>query len=250
MDQKIIKMRICFILFLSIFFSFACKKTTDIVTEVDNGTPPVTTNTGSGTEFSYLALGDSYTIGQSVSEAERWPVILAKDLNAQKIKVAKPEIIATTGWTTTDLLFSLANKKPGKTYDMVSLLIGVNNQYQGQPAEGFRQPFRQLLLKSIELAGGKASRVFVLSIPDWGVSRYGASFDRKQIAIEIDQFNAVAKAECAKEKVRFIDITEISRIALNNPSMIASDGLHFSGEMHQLWVDTVIPQIKGYVLNN
>ncbi len=131
---------------------------------------------------------------------------------------------------------------------MVSLLIGVNNQFQGQSIETYKKEFNQLLVKSIALAGGSKEKVFVVSIPDWGASDYAAYYDRGQIAREIDQFNAVARAECEKEKVLFINITEISRKALGDPSMLANDGLHFSGKMHQLWVDAILLQIRGQIL--
>lgn len=192
----------------------------------------------------YLALGDSYTIGESVTIEERWPVILAKDLKNAGKPVKNPDIIALTGWTTRDLLNSLENYKPSTQYDMVSLLIGVNNQYQGRAIEEYRTQFRELLLKSISYAHGKASKVFVLSIPDWGVTPYGNG-NREKIAAAIDHFNAVAKEECEKEKVLFIDITNISRKALNDPTMLAVDKLHFSGKMHQLWVNEALPKVKS-----
>jgi lysophospholipase L1-like esterase len=237
-------MKIYFLIFFSMVVSFACSTGGDAV-DSENSTgsdSPIVPENKTG--LSYLALGDSYTIGQSVTEAERFPVILANDLSSQNIKVLKPDIIAVTGWTTGDLLNSLATYKPNKVYDMVSLLIGVNNQYQGQSQDTYRKEFRQLLLKSTELAGGKKAKVFVLSIPDWGASKYGASYNRKQISLEIDQFNAIASEECAKESILFINITDISRRALDDPSLLASDGLHFSGKMHQLWVDSLISQIK------
>jgi lysophospholipase L1-like esterase len=192
----------------------------------------------------YLALGDSYTIGQSVSVDERWPVKLAGDLEKTGKPVATPDIIAMTGWTTYNLLNALDQNKPSDKYDLVSLLIGVNNQYQGRSIEEYRTQFRELLLRSITYAAGEPKRVFVLSIPDWGVTPYGAS-DREKIALDIDRFNAVAKKECEKQKVLFIDITGISRQALNDPAMIATDQLHFSGKMYQLWVYEAMPKVKA-----
>ena len=235
-------MRIHATLLIAVFLSIACKREMD---EPVYETSPDASSTNNKSGLSFLALGDSYTIGHNVLESERWPVILANDLQNKNLKVQKPEIVAKTGWTTSNLLAALLNFKPTHTYDMVSLLIGVNNQYQGLPIEQFREEFHLLLLKSIAFADGKPSKVFVLSIPDWGVSKYGASFDPKQIGTEIDSFNLVAMEECAKEKVLFVNVTTISRYALNDPSMIASDGLHFSGKMYQLWVDSLIPQIKG-----
>ncbi len=191
----------------------------------------------------YLALGDSYTIGQSVPVDDRWPVILAAELKKAGKPTATPKIIARTGWTTRNLLDALAQSPPDSTFDLVSLLIGVNNQYQGRNLEEYRVEFRQLLTKSIGYAGGDAGNVFVLSIPDWGVTPLGQG-NRDHIAGEIDRFNAVAKEECDKRKVIFIDITGISRRALNNPSLIADDNLHFSGKMYRLWVDEALPHVK------
>lgn len=212
----------------------------------DTQTPPPATPDPSGTTgtLKYLALGDSYTIGQSVSIDERWPVKLARDLKKAGKPVATPDIVALTGWTTYNLLTALDQNRPSGQYDLVSLLIGVNNQYQGRGTEEYRTQFRELLLRSVSYAAGEPKRVFVLSIPDWGVTPAGAG-DRARIALDIDRFNAVAKEECGKQKVLFIDITGISRQALNDPSMIANDQLHFSGKMYQLWVDAALPAVKA-----
>jgi len=191
----------------------------------------------------YLALGDSYTIGQSVGPDERWPVILADELKKAGKPIATPQIIARTGWTTRNLLDALEQNPPEGTFDLVSLLIGVNNQYQGRNKEEYRIEFRQLLQKSIAYAGDDAGNVFVLSIPDWGVTAMGEG-NRDHIAAEIDSFNAIGKDECDKLKVVFIDITGISRTALNDPSMIASDQLHFSGKMYRLWVIEALSRVK------
>jgi lysophospholipase L1-like esterase len=191
----------------------------------------------------YLALGDSYTIGQAVSVDDRWPVILAAELKKAGKPTGTPQIIARTGWTTRNLLDALEQSPPDSTFDLVSLLIGVNNQYQGRSMEEYRVQFRQLVAKSIGYAGGDAENVFVLSIPDWGVTPAGVG-NRDHIAGEIDRFNAVAKEECDKQKVIFIDITGISRQALTDPSMVADDRLHFSGKMYKRWVDEALPQVK------
>ncbi|CAG5016577.1 hypothetical protein DYBT9275_05584 [Dyadobacter sp. CECT 9275] len=196
--------------------------------------------------MSYLALGDSYTIGQSVSASERWPVLLAEALNQTGKKIKIPDIIATTGWTTADLLNALTSSNPRTDYNMVSLLIGVNNQYQGRTQEEFRMQFRQLLTKCITYAGGDNKKVFVVSIPDWGVTPYGSGH-RDQIALEVDLFNQIAKEESEKAKVLFIDITPLSRTALNDPSLIAPDGLHFSGTMYKQWVDIILPKVKTMI---
>ena len=191
----------------------------------------------------YLALGDSYTIGQSVEPDERWPNILSAELKAAGKPVATPQIIARTGWTTRNLLDALGQNPPTGTFDLVSLLIGVNNQYQGRNMEEYRVEFRLLLQKAIAYAGDDAGNVFVLSIPDWGVTAMGEG-NRDHIAAEIDRFNAIAKDECDKQKVVFINITDISRKALNDPTMIASDQLHFSGKMYRLWVKEALPKVR------
>ncbi|SKC06482.1 SGNH/GDSL hydrolase family protein [Dyadobacter psychrophilus] len=231
-------MKLIQILFIYISLLSACSK---------KGDPGNAYNPGSnepGAKF--IALGDSYTIGQSVTEAERWPVLFVKSLKEAGIQYRSPDIIATTGWTTRDLIFSVDNAKPANDYDLVSLMIGVNNQFQGRSINEYRTEFRSLLTKSIALASGKVDHVFVLSIPDWGATPYGES-DRANIATEIDAFNAVAKDECDKQKVIFIDITPISRQALNDPTLLARDNLHYSGKMYQLWVDAILPQIKSRI---
>lgn len=195
--------------------------------------------------LSFLSLGDSYTIGESVPASDRWSVRLAELLRKEGIKVGSPDIIARTGWTTAELSEAIKASKIDKQYGLVSLLIGVNNQYRGQSTERFRTEFKELLDTSIGYAGGRKDRVFVLSIPDWGVSPFGASRDRAQIAREIDAFNAVAEEESHKAGILYIDITPISRSGLNDPGMFASDGLHFSGKMYELWAKEALPQVKA-----
>ena len=237
--MKIIKL----IVVATLLFS-ACKKDAAIVdNQEENVAQP-----DSG--LSYLALGDSYTIGQNVTADQRWPVLLVKDLKKNGNAVRRPDIIATTGWLTTHLIYSLNAKPPVKKYDLVSLLIGVNNQYQGLSIDQFRKEFRELLTKSTSYTGGDSSKVFVLSIPDWGVTLSTSPANRDRIAKDIDHFNEVVKEECDKQNILFIDITPISRQALDNPSMIASDGLHFSGKMHQLWVDKVSPIVQQRINRN
>jgi acyl-CoA thioesterase-1 len=205
-------------------------------------TPEPGPNTEVG--LSYLALGDSYTIGQSVAANERWPVILAKELQNMGRQVKSPDIIAVTGWTTANLLAALDARNIAIKYDLVSLLIGVNNQYQGLSLDQYRIEFRALLIRSIGYAKGGSSRVFVLSIPDWGATPYGSGTNTDRITQEIDQFNAVAKEECEKLSVSFVNITPTSRLALNDLTMVANDQLHYSGKMHQLWVNEALPLVK------
>jgi len=184
----------------------------------------------------YLALGDSYTIGESVDTAERWPNQLAQMLNVQGYQT-DVTIIAKTGWTTDELWQGIQAKEINPPYDLVSLLIGVNNQYRGRDAEEYREQFGFLLNKSIEHAGGNAKRVFVLSIPDWGVTPFAKGRDPAQIAKDIDLFNSINREETEKAGAHYVDITPISREAVNDPALIADDGLHPSGKMYMTWAE-------------
>ena len=188
----------------------------------------------------YLALGDSYTIGESVNENERWPNQLAAMLSEKNIQV-DVTIIARTGWTTSELWDGIQANPPQGTYDLVSLLIGVNNQYRGYSVDEYREEFRFLLNKSIEYAGGDVNRVIVLSIPDWGVTPFAADRHVDVISKEIDIFNAVNREETESAGAHYVDITPISREALNDLSLIAGDGLHPSGKMYQLWAEEAFP---------
>lgn len=189
---------------------------------------------------SYLALGDSYTIGQSVAVEDRFPEILVRKLSDLGFHYEGPRIIAKTGWTSDELAAAIEKENIQDTFDLVTLLIGVNNQYRGRDVENFRLEFIDLLERSIAFAGGNTENVIVVSIPDWGVSPFAEGRDREKIAQEIDQFNAVKKEETLKKEVNFVDITPISRTALGNPDYFALDGLHFSGLMHERWVDKII----------
>ena len=191
----------------------------------------------------FLALGDSYTIGQSVEEKDRWSVQLV-DLLKNDFYFTKHDIIARTGWTTEELTNAINAQKVTEQYDMVSLLIGVNNQYRGQSLDKYRTEFRALLNTSVGFARNQPKRVLVLSIPDWGMSPFGKGNDSQRIGSEIDAFNNVAKEECQKLGIIFIDITEISR---NNTGSdyFASDQLHYSGKMHLLWAKESLMTAKN-----
>lgn len=188
----------------------------------------------------YLALGDSYTIGESVPENERWSNQLA-DLLGKNNHPTEVTIIARTGWTTAELWDGIQARKIHPPYDLVSLLIGVNNQYRGCDIDEYREQFAFLLNKSIEYAGGDAKRVIVLSIPDWGVTPFALGRDREKIAREIDAFNAVNREETEKAGAHYIDITPISREAADDSSLIAPDGLHPSRRMYALWAEKTLP---------
>jgi len=193
--------------------------------------------------LSYLALGDSYTIGESVAESERWPVQLSKSLAKNGVEVASPQIIAQTGWTTDELKEKIVSENITKTYDLVSLLIGVNNQYRGRSVEQFQKEFIELLEIAIKFAGYKSEQVFVVSIPDWGITPFGGKGQNKTISEQIDLYNKVKKEETDKKGILFIDITPISRLAINDISLIAKDGLHPSEKMYRQWVEKILPEL-------
>ena len=184
----------------------------------------------------FLALGDSYTIGESVAATERWPVQLADALRKKGIACSDPQIIAITGWRTDDLKHAIEKAKLKPEYTLVALLIGVNNYYQGKSAESYAPEFEELLRTAITLAGGDKSRVFVVSIPDYGYTPFGK--DKQQtISAGIDAFNAINKSIAQKLGVKYIDITDISRKGLAEPNLVAGDGLHPSGKMYSAWVE-------------
>lgn len=187
----------------------------------------------------YLALGDSYTIGESVAETERWPVQLASVLAAG----STPTIIATTGWRTDDLMGAIQKSTLQPPYDMVSLLIGVNNQYQGRSVEVYKPEFEELLKKAIELAGNDRAKVFVVSIPDYGFTPFGKP-KQETISRDIDLFNDANKAITSRLGVRYINITDISRRGFDDPALVASDGLHPSGKQYKLWVDRILETLR------
>ena len=195
----------------------------------------------------WLALGDSYTIGEGVEPAGRWPLQLAARLREGGIAIDDPRILACTGWTTDELSAAMDAAEPLGRWDAVSLLIGVNNQYRGRSAEEYRGEFHGLLRRAITLAGGDAGRVLVLSIPDWGVTPFAHAGDRDPgvIAAELDAYNAVAHAICAIEGVAFIDITPASRDGGGEPSMLAGDGLHPSATMYARWTEVALPVAQG-----
>jgi lysophospholipase L1-like esterase len=190
----------------------------------------------------YLALGDSYTIGESVTATESFPYQLQAALKTKGITLAEPQIIAKTGWTTDELLVAIAEQNPSKNFDLVTLLIGVNNQYRGYPLATYEKEFKQLLSLAINFASGDAGKVRVISIPDWGVSPFAAKEGRDavQVAEEIDAYNGVNKLASMAMGVTYIDITPHSRLAANDNSLLASDGLHPSGKMYAEWVSQLL----------
>jgi lysophospholipase L1-like esterase len=191
----------------------------------------------------YLALGDSYTIGQSVNITLRFPAQITDSLEKRGYLMEAPEIIAVTGWTTSDLKAGIKAANPRGPYDLVSLLIGVNNQYRGMDINIYRTEFRELIDQSIHFAGNDPGRVIVLSIPDWGVTPFASGTDREKIAREIDQYNAINKEIALSKGITWIDVTGISRLADKDATLIAGDRLHPSGKMYTEWVRLAIPEI-------
>jgi len=194
-------------------------------------------------KLKYLALGDSYTIGESVDPSMRYPVQIADSLEKRGYLMEDPRIIAVTGWTTGDLKAGIKAANPQGPYDFVSLLTGVNNQYRGMDINIYRKEFGELIDQSIFFAGNDTGRVIVLSIPDWGVTPFASGRDREKIAREIDQYNAINKEITLSRGVVWIDVTGISRLAVNDPALIASDRLHPSGKMYTEWVKLALQEI-------
>jgi lysophospholipase L1-like esterase len=190
--------------------------------------------------LSILALGDSYTIGEGVQENERWPMQLADRLRSKGVTVAAPVIIARTGWTTDELQAAVDRTAPHAPFALVTLLIGVNDQFRGREAEATRLSFRKILQSATALAGHEPRRVMVLSIPDWGVTPFAAKADPASIRREIDQFNHMEQEETARVGARYHDITGISREAKADTDLLAADQLHPSAKMYGRWVDAIL----------
>lgn len=206
------------------FFSLACAKQEKVNSKT----------------YSYLALGDSYTIGQSVGENSKWPVQLSKALNNNDISINETKIIAQTGWTTQNLLTNIENIS-NKNYDLVSLQIGVNNQFQQMPFNVFKTDFITLLNKSIEIAGN-SERVFVLSIPDYGYTPFGHS-SKEKISKELDKYNDYIEKICTEKNILFVNITDISRKLGDSKKALAYDNLHPSSYQYSAWVDEMLPNL-------
>lgn len=193
--------------------------------------------------YTYLALGDSYTIGEQVPTAENFPHQLVTTLNAQGLKVSEPIIIATTGWTTDELAAAIKERNVQDTFSFVTLLIGVNNQYRGRDLDNYRQEYTQLLDTAIRYANGHVNNVFVLSIPDWGVTPFAEGRDRAQIAKDIDAYNAACKDITLAHKCHYLDITDSTRKNGTTPVYLAEDGLHPSGKEYKIWAERLAPMV-------
>lgn len=195
--------------------------------------------------LSYLALGDSYTIGEMVPDAENFPHQLVSFLEKKGIQIAAPRIIATTGWTTDELATGIREAKIQDSFSLVTLLIGVNNQYRGRSVENYQEEFTKLLNQAIVFANGHARHVVVLSIPDWSVTPFAAGRDRGGIAREIDVFNGEAKEITLAHICAWLDITDSTRKNGQDPQYLAEDGLHPSGKEYAIWVERLAPIVMN-----
>ena len=194
--------------------------------------------------YSYLALGDSYTIGEQVPTADNFPHQAVALLRKKHIEVADPVIIATTGWTTDELANSIMEHNLKEKFSFVTLLIGVNNQYRGRSVDNYRQEYEQLLNTAIGYAGGKPEHVFVLSIPDWGVTPFAHDRDRAQIAKDIDAYNDAKKEITLAHKCHYIYITESTRSNGTNPDYLVADDLHPSGKEYAIWAEQLADAVE------
>ena len=191
----------------------------------------------------YLALGDSYTAGTSIESSESWPNQVYYRLAVAGYQREKIQIIAAAGWRTDNLTRAISEQKPSSDFNLVSLLIGVNNQYQGAPVEHYENDFENILKTAISLAGGKSNAVFILSVPDYSYTPFGKGFS--EASREIDKYNSINREIAQRYNIAYFDITPISRMGLDNPELIASDGLHPSELMYKLWVDMIMNHIRN-----
>ncbi|MCH2451041.1 MAG: SGNH/GDSL hydrolase family protein [Gracilimonas sp.] len=200
--------------------------------------------------ISYLALGDSYTIGTGIDVEENWPMQLSDLLKDNNLTVRNTKIIAANGWTTTDLKKGIQDENPDSSYNMVSLLVGVNNQYQGLDIELYKTEFRELLEQSIAFANGDTGKVFVVSIPNYGVTPFGKLRDAEKVTREIASYNEIAKNISAEYGIPFVNITPISEMAEDDRDLLASDDLHPSAKMYGMWVKEIMPTVTQLLQNH
>jgi len=191
----------------------------------------------------YLALGDSYTIGASVEREVNFPNQTFQLLKSAGFKTGSLQIIAKNGWTAEDLISAVATTNKRSNYQVVTLLIGVNNQYQGRPSKEFEPSFLSLLKSAIALTGNRPKRVFVISIPDWGITPFASGRDRKEVANEIDAYNLVCEKNAKAQGANFINITDAYRLDGAKPDYLSSDGLHPSKLEYTKWAIKLTQQI-------
>jgi len=194
-------------------------------------------------EVTMLALGDSYTIGESVKISERWPHQLLAELRLFGVSAYDPDYIATTGWTTQDLLIGIEKQlNRDKQYNLVSILVGVNNQYQGIPVSTYEPDLREILENALELVDRDSSKVFMLSIPDYAYTPFGKG--KEAISKEIDKYNEINKRLAQEYHIARVNITPLSRKGLDDPSLVAGDGLHPSAHQYEKWIRKLWPLLK------
>lgn len=229
-----------YLLSFFVLLCFACGKDAAILSQL----PALEEKTAT----TYLALGDSYTIGESVPYDLNYPNQLYEKLVADDIAIDAPKIIARTGWTTEELAAAIERENPATDYCLVSLSIGVNNQFRGYAIGAYEENFETLLQQAIAFAGGDNKRVFVISIPDYGVTPFGQRRNAEKIATELDAYNAINKRIVEAYEVAYFDITPISREGLERPELVASDGLHPSAKQYEEWVNLIYEQVKQEML--
>ena len=234
MGFKRLQMKKILLIILSVLL-YACTTSREVPV-----TPPM--------DFSYLALGDSYTIGEGVGVEQSWPVQLVQRLNERGHKVAPPKIVAKTGWTTRNLITNFESEiDVHRDFHLVSILIGVNNQYQKRSLSEFEVELREIFRKAVTQSKLREKGVFALSIPDYSVTPFGAS-NADTIAVQIDRFNEVVRRVAQENNVVYYDITPISREAAVDRNLIAGDSLHPSALMYRRWVDSVIDGVEEKLL--
>jgi lysophospholipase L1-like esterase len=227
--------KIALIVCIAVGWGVACMK--------HNGNPVMAMGLPGKDSLTYLALGDSYTIGESVGEEERYPCQVVRRLRTDSLVYKTPDIIAVTGWTTGDLLAAMPDSVSA-SYHIVSLLIGVNDQYRHLSQSEYRGQFTSLLERSIRLAGNRADHVIVLSIPDYSVTPFARERDTAFIAAQIDSFNVICREIALAYQVQYVDVTAESRKAAGDPSLIAADSLHFSGKEYDIWAGMMAPVVR------
>lgn len=230
-----------------IFGILSCNSAKNILPDASDS--PMTVNpTNNPNQLTYLALGDSYTIGEGVSESGRYPNQLVAKLNSDTGKFFTPaKIIAQTGWTVDDLEEGIDQEEVrGKTYDLVTLLTGVNNQYRGRPVEDFKKEFEAMLLRAISFAGVNSNHVVVLSIPDWGITAFATAkeVDKNKVTKEINEYNLASKTVSEKHGVTYIDLTKEYRKEGDQLEMLAADGLHPSAKMYEIWTEKLFKHVR------
>jgi lysophospholipase L1-like esterase len=189
----------------------------------------------------FLALGDSYTIGEGVAKEERWPSHLTRRLEREGFGITDVQLIAQTAWTADELADAIDEACPRGPFDLVTLMIGVNDQYRSRPVDVFSPEYERLLQWSIGFAGGRAGRAIAISIPDWGATPFARERDRSRIGREIDAYNARARELARRVGVAWVDVTPASRATLLEPALVTADGLHPSAQMHARWSELIAP---------